>query len=251
MNDDNDNELWLSHLSCASWSLPDQWDRYFTGAQEILGAPITHLDDDDPIRRRFDMYSLAENTEFVTRIEKDEVGRTLFGEMRTIDVRFCVRLHPNDPSWFNSLNWHAPADVLADSSRLAGFRRLFDLGNVLLDAFYGYGETCERQSRKKRREPGYGIEVELTGAFWLTYFNDKYVEFFGREKVADLTSLGIDVRFDQGVTLCLGQTPTSVPEGLREVIEDSLGRHSFVRHRDFTVKRPGQYALTMDQLRGK
>jgi hypothetical protein len=248
MNSEDDTELWMSHYSCASWITADRWIRYFKRVQEILDAPITHLDEDDPVRRK--VTELADAADFVTRFGEKEDSRWLFGEMRSINVNFSMWFFRDAPERMNSINWHGPAEMFDDPTRVNQICDLFDCGNRFLDAFYGYADTREVQSRKSWRKEFGAVDLqdELHGVYWLTYFNDRYVEFFGRKKLMGLENA--TVNSNSGATLRLAETPVAVPEGLREKVENALGPKSFVApQRDITIKRPGQYALTFEQLR--
>lgn len=71
--------------------------------------------------------------------------------------------------------------------------------------------------------------------------------FLGREKISGLE--GIQVQFTDGATLRLGEAPFSVSDGLRDEVESKLGRKTFVDPRDTSIKRPGRFAMTVEQLR--
>lgn len=245
------NALWLDHASVSSWLEVERWVEYFEQIQQILDAPITHLDENDPIRRRFDNKAPLENARYLVEFGEQEESRTLFGELATIGVDFSLHLYRNDPRRHNRIDWHFSESYLNSPDRILAIKRLFDYGNNLLEAFYGYADTCEVHSRKSWRKKEFGavsLEAELLGVYWLTYFNNRYIDFFGREKFMNIDNVA--VRLNDGVTLCLAETPSAVPEGLRQEVENTLGSKSFVAwQRDITIKRPGQYALTLEQLR--
>lgn len=250
MNSENyDRKLWLDHCSCADWCDPNRWSTYFERAQDILGAEITHLDEDDPVRRK--VTDLKSAGEFVTRFGVNEDSRWIFGRIKSLDIRFTIWYFRNEMNRANSIDWHGPSEMFDDPIRVNQICELFDCGNSLLDTFYSYADIGEVHSKKSWRKRVFGavsLEDELLGVYWLTYFNERYVEFFGREKFTALENVA--VKFDGGATLRLGDTPLTVPEGLREKVENHLGSKSFVAwQRDITIKRPGQYALTFEQLR--
>jgi hypothetical protein len=247
-SNDYDLELRFSHYSCANWRDPNRWSTYFERVQEILGAEITHLDEDDPVRRKMTDPNSA--GEFVTRFGEEEDDRWIFSEIKSLGMGFTIWYFRNRPDQYNSINWHGPPEMFDDPIRLKQICELFDCGNSLLDTFYSYADTREVQVSKKWRKEfgGVNFQDELLGVYWLTYFNERYVEFFGREKFQELKNVA--VKLNGGATLRLAETPSAVPEGLREEIEQYLGPKSFVAwQRDITIKRPGQYALTFEQLR--
>ncbi len=259
--DDYDNELLLSHCSCASWPEPGRWLKYFSHVQEILGAEITHLDENDPIRRRVKPGGLSEAAEYAAALRDGDQYRWLFGRMAKIGVYFSILYYPQQeppPNTYpqniapsNYIDWHAPRRIFNSPAGLVQASKLFDCGNYLLDAFYGYADVSKAQKRKLWKKKEFGaidLRCELIGVFWLTYFNERYVEFFGREKFEAIRNA--DVRLNGGATLRLAQTPQLIPEGRREEIEAALCGKSFVSSdRDVTIKLPGQYALTFEQLR--
>src|SRR5260370_41182980 len=251
MNNDSSpvsqDELWLCHLSCMSWSEPDRWIRYFEGTELILGAHITHLDNDDPVRRRVKPGKLAEIADYVTSMGKHEDSRWIFGRMEASDVEFSVQHYRHVRGWANAIDWYFPAGFVDDPAGTKAIRSLFDIGNNTLSAFYGYADTKAHIASKKKESGAVNIQAELIGVFWLSYFDAHYLAFIGKEKIDELQ--GMNVRFDGGRTLDLGQTPSSFPNRHRAELEIALRPKLFVEPKDVGTKRPGQYALTFDQLR--
>lgn len=241
----SEDELWLCHLSCVPWSDPGQWARYFARAEEMLGAGVTHLDKNDPVRRRVKQGEVAE---YVTNMGKREDSRWVFGKMEAIGVQFSIRHYRDVHGWPNSINWYFPAGFVEQAGSGRMVRSLFDHGNATLCPFYGYADAKRHISCKKKESGAVNIQAELIGVFWLTFFDQHYVGLIGKERFETLN--GIDVSFENGATLDLAETPSSVPDGLRVRIETTLRSRLFVEPKDSTVKRPGEYALTFDQLRG-
>jgi hypothetical protein len=240
-------ELWLCHLACVSWSEPERWVRYFGEVQEVLGADVTHLDKDDSVQRRVKPGKLTEAADYVTAISKREDSRWVLGRVEALGFEFSIRHYRESRGWPNSITWHFAPDVLENAIHNDTICRLFDVGNLVLSPFYAYAETKDRVSAKKKESGAVDIQAELLGVFWLTYFDHHYVNFLGREKVLGLQ--GVHVSLDGGATLRLGETPSAVPDRLRDDVEAKLGHKTFVKPQDFSGKRPGQYALTFDQLR--
>lgn len=240
-------ELWLCHLSCESWSEPERWVRYFGKAEEILGASITHLDKTDPVRRRVKPGKLAEVAEYVTLMGAREDSRWVLGKFEPIGVEFAVRHYRDIRGWPNSINWYFPVGFADNAAGTRAIRCLFECGNTTLSPFYGYSDTKNYPASKKKESGAVDVRAELPGVFWLTYFDAHYVTFIGKDKIAELQ--GVRVDFDGGATLELGESPVSTPLGLRGKAEMVLGPKLFVEPKDKLAKRPGQYALTFDQLR--
>ena len=246
MDDDYDDELWLSHCACTSWMQPRRWAEYFDQLQHLLGASITHLDEEDPIRRRFNSDRVEDEAAYVTRFGQQEDSRWLFGKFADIGVHFSIWYFRDGVQRIHSIDWHFPSSWYEKQERLNHIIKLFDCGNILLESFYSFADLRGLLKTKNKEEGAVDLQQELLGVFWLTYFNERYVEFFGRERFAALEK--IVARLNGGAMLRLAETPLTVQQGLRQEIENKLNPKSFVRQRDFTVKRPGQYALTFEQL---
>lgn len=241
------DELWLCHLACVSWSEPGRWLRYFGHVQEILHANITHLDKEDPVRRRVKPDGLSEVADYAAIIGKREDSRWVHGKMKSIGVEFTIRHYKSVQGWPNSISWYFPAGFVDSPAGARTIHSLFDCSNASLSPFYAYADTKNNVALKKKESGAVNVQAELVGIFWLTYFDAHYEAFIGKEKLKSLQ--GATSVSSNGVTLILGETPSSVPSGLRNRIESELGPKLFVQPKDFHSKRPGQYALTFDQLR--
>jgi hypothetical protein len=241
------DELWLCHYSCMSWSDPDRWIGYFRTVEGILGARITHLDQNDPVRRRVKPGEFAELAEYVVSMGERENSRWLHGKMASVRLSFSVQ-HNRDfrvPGFPNSVSWYFPARFVDNASGLDAVRSLFECGDTWLSPFYAYSDI-KAQIASKKKEWAVDLRAELLGVFWLTYFNSRYVEFIGKDKFKELP--GISVKFDGGATLDLGESPWSVPDGLRAQAQAKLCPKLFVESNEVLRKRPGEYALTYEQL---
>jgi len=241
------SEVWLSHFACVSWLDDDRWTRYLASAEEILGADITHLDQNDPVRRRVSPAQLPGIAKYVTSIGKREDSRWVFGRIASIGVDFSIRHYREPRGWPNSATWYFPQDFFQNAANIEAICRLFDQGNHSLNPFYAYADAKDLVCRKKKESGAVDIQAELLGVFWLSYFGPQYVSFLGKEAIAGQPE--VRATFNDGVTLRLGETPSSVPSGLRENMEVRLGRETFVEPNDSQRKRPGQYALTFEQLK--
>lgn len=243
----SNDEMWLSHLACVPWADPDRWISYIRDAEAILGSSITHLDKNDPVRRRVKPGRLPDVAAYLTSFDNRADSRWVFGKFESVGVEFTLQQYRVIKAWPNSIDWYFPPGFLATDS---GIRRICDLfasGNAALDPFYSYADCKRFIASKKKPSGAVNIEAELIGVFWLSFFNSRYVEFIGQERFAELE--GIDKSGDDGLTLRLGESPESVPESLRYRIECNLGPNLFVNPKDSRGKRPGEFALTFDQLR--
>jgi hypothetical protein len=244
------DELWISHKSCAPWCEQERWANYFVHAQDILCARITHWDENDPVRRRATEHTPQQLGAYAIQFGPQENSRTIFGILKSIRATLTLTIHRNDPRWpFSYISWHFPPNYYLDEQCVDRIQRLFAFGNESLTPFYSYSDMLRYPRARKTGKIDQGIECELTGVFWLTYFDHHYVDFFGQDNLAALEHMGIAVSLNGGATLRLGDDPASVPAGLRQAAEEFLGPKSFVNPNDKSWKRPGEYALTFDQLR--
>jgi hypothetical protein len=179
-------ELWVCHLACASWSAPDIWVRYFGRVQEILGTDITHLDKNDPVRRRAKPGKLAEAADYVSTMGNREDSRRVFGRIESIGVDFAITHYREVQGWPNSITWYFPLKSLESAANIDILCRLFDWGNSVLNPFYAYADTKNYVSGKKKESGAVDIRAELLGVFWLTYLDPHYVAYLTREKLTEL-----------------------------------------------------------------
>jgi hypothetical protein len=240
------SEFWIVHNSVAQWLDPNRWSNYFTRVESILGAKLTHLDENDPVRRH--VRSVADIGTYVCAFGSQETSRWLFGRMASIDVELSVHLNRKvtPSSFLNSLSWYVPTSFLQRDASCSRLRQLFGLGNETLRPFYSFGDELDRIKEKKKKQGSVDLGAELLGVFWLTYFNTAYVTFFGKTKFENLP--GATVSKEGSATLVLADCPMLVPDELREQLAHTLGRQTFVDPDDVLGKLRGQHALTFDEL---
>lgn len=238
------SELWMAHHSICSWQEPSRWTGYFEEAQRLLGSPLTHLDVNDPVKRK--VASRADAGNFVCAFKAREDSRWLFGEFRDLRIDFSIQHYRKLGHWANTMKWHVPQVFLEKSENLRCLKKLFDLGNQTFKPFYGYSDDAAQVASKKKPSGAVDLRAELLGVFWLTYFNAAYVRFFGMDKFNGLS--GVEHGSDGSITIVLGDSPQLVTDELRERVAVTLGKQSFVNPTDLLDKSPGRFALTFEQL---
>lgn len=237
-------EVWLNHLSAREWASPSLWRDYFGQAEMILNAKLTLLDVSDPVKRR--VASLDDAAAYASEFAPNQTSRHLFGKFGDIGIEFSIRQYKRPSPWPNSLVYHLSPAFMTNSDGAACITRLFDAGNRSLFAFYSFCDFREVVIRKRKKSGAVDINSELLGAFWLTYFNSAYVEFFGRHKFRDLPNCNFG-ELGQA-TIKLANTPASATDKLREGVMQTLGRDSFVDVEGDEDKPIGKFALTLEQL---
>src|SRR5438093_956020 len=173
------SELWLGHYSVCDWREPSRWSTFFQNAQRVLGAPVTHLDENDPIRRK--VTSLDDAAAFVCAFKEQEQSRWLFGRFKALGIEFSIDHFRQVQRLPNTFKWHVPESFVERAENRCRLKALFDLGNESFKTFYSYGDDVEQLKKKKKPSGSIDIETELPGVFWMTYFNAAYVAFFGKE----------------------------------------------------------------------
>ena len=238
------SDLWMHHLSVESWQTPCRWAEYFDQAQKILRSPLTHLDAAEPIRRR--VTSLGDAGDYICALKEREGSRWLFGKFSEIGVEFTLQNHRGIDQWPNSLILTFPPKFVSSPESYGCVKALFDSGNHITSAFYSFVDERQQVSDKNKSLGAVNIEEELIGVFWITYFNASYVAFFGREKFENIADAKFGANGD--VTVLLGDSPSTIPSGIRERLAIQLGKESFVEPSDEFYKPRGRFALTLQEL---
>jgi len=238
------SEIWIDHLSIDGWQEPGVWTDYLEQAQTILGATLTHLDANDPVKRKVAL--LKDAGEYVCAFNPREDSRWVFGKFDAIGVELSIHHHRQLGHSPNSLKWHVPLSFIDTPESFARLKALFDLGNQTFKPFYAYGDDVTHIKSKKKLSGAVDIQAELLGVYWMTYFNAAYVTFFGEDKFNEFP--GVRYGDDGSVMTLLGDSPKSVSKELRERLASALGSQSFVNSSDVLGKLPGRFALTFQQL---
>src|SRR5579859_225878 len=153
------SELWLAHYSIEAWQDAGFWTSYFERAQEILGASLSRLDENDPVRRR--VTSLPEAGSYISTFKAHENTRLLFGKCDVKDLDFSIHLERSSGRCENALMWYVPWTFVQDTKNLNRVKELFALSNRSLRSFYAYGDDITRVKKKKKASGGVDLQTEL------------------------------------------------------------------------------------------
>jgi len=237
------NDLWISHYSVRDWSQACAWDQYIASVESLLGASLTHLDVNDPIKRKVVPTRAGE---YIVGFGQKEDSRWLFGSMRELGVSLTIRHFKNVGHYPNSVQWYIPHTI----ARRIGPEKvaaIFRVGTEHLGPFYGYADLKDAIAARKKSSGAVNIQAELIGAFWLFSLGREYVEYFGIEKIRTIPRASI---LENGQAIIrISDSFDDCSESDRQKVEALLGAQSFVNSQDFTPKQPGRYALTFKQLR--
>lgn len=227
-----------------------RWARWLKQIEKITGLQLERLDTRDPLRRKVTAGTWDEQGEFMTSFQPRHNSRWIFGRFSDPRVRVRIVLYRDRPDYCDTVAWTVEPDAFPPDQLADRLVRLFDCGNRVLRSFFAIADT-EENFATKSKESGYGVDLqeELSGVFWLTYFNRKYCEFFGRDTLAGIREaeflpLG-------GVRIQLGASPLKYRHARRLQIERKLGPESFVNPRSRREKEQGAAVLTYTQLRRK
>lgn len=242
------NEVWICHHSVAAWTESETWTAFFEHAQTLLGSSLTHLDTNDPVRRK--VTSVQDAGQFICTFGPAEESRWLLGKFRGIGIDISIQHYRRCGHYANAFKWHVPLDYCERPDGWKTLRNLFSLGNEYLCPFYSYTDTMEAiaaLAAKKKATGAIDIQAELLGVFWLTYFCAAYVQFFGRDTFAGLPGAAFSA--DGGASLQLAESPVVLSQEDRDKVLSALGRTSFVETDNHIPKPRGRFALTFEQLR--
>ncbi len=234
----------ICFLSACNWNSAHLWENVFSDAEAALGAQMTHLDHRDPIRRRVQPGTIAEQGRFACTFRPNDGNLDLFGRFRSLDIEFSIHYKEKKREWPQVFFWTVPCSFHSFQCIV----ELFRLGIARLSPFYAYADTSSwvaGRSRADRRS--IDPRCELRGVAWLTYFSPQYREFFGDAKFRSLSCATFDR--GQGVTLQLGSKPQDVNLAEKLRIQEFLGTNSFVDPTSLEVKPVGKYVLTYEALR--
>lgn len=244
------DELRLAHYSCVNWSESMRWIDYFAKVEDLLGAPITHLDKNDPVRRKVKPGKMREAAEYLVAFGREEKSRWVFGRMESLGIEFSVQHYRENSVWANCVEWYFEPQPATAPVSLEVIEKLFEIGNTALTPFYAYVDTRQELLGKKKSSGGIDLQEELTGVFWLTYFCSAYVRFIGEVKFHQLRD-ELKSRLTtntHGLTVKLGDDPNLISQDARRFAESILSPMLFVDPKRDTFKRAGQFALSFKDL---
>jgi len=242
-------ECWIDVLAVTPWIDPKVWFEFYCQAEEILSAKLSSLDTNDPPRRKIKRTEFTQTGEFTTAFGSDEQSRWVFGRFMAAKVEFTLHHHSGlrsgERDLPNSLILYFPDGFCESDGGAEKVERMFDLCNRLLNPFYSFSDLRNIIAQKKKPFGAVNIQEELLGVFWLTFFNTKYVEYFGQEKMAGMPGASFD---SDGVRLKLAKKPNDCTELERKQLEVLLGAESFVDPKVTIPKSVGRSVLSFAQL---
>ncbi|WP_404307781.1 hypothetical protein [Neorhodopirellula lusitana] len=242
------SEIWIKSHSVETWCDPNIWSKFFGELEEILSAKLTNLDINDPPKRKVGRNEIASAGTYVTQFGPDKVSRWIFGRFKDAKVDFTIHHHKtlrvdvNDFS--NSLTFFFAESICADVVKNRTIERLFDLTNECFSPFYSFTDLIDMIVKKKKSRGAVNLQQELIGVFWLTYFNGKYVEFFGDDRFRS----ELATPCDRGMKIKLGSQPINIGPTIRADLEAELGAKHFVDPKSSRSKKAGEAALLFSEL---
>lgn len=239
------NEIQMTFYSLKNLFDRTLWIKLLSELERIFGHKLSHLDINDPIRKKAEDIESA--SDYICSIGDQESSRKLFGKFGKSKIEISISIFKETTLFPSSISVHYPEKFATYQDGLSVLRNAFEEGNRCLEPFYS---ICDHMGTiaSKRKATGYAVDLqaELIGAFWLTYFNQAYLEFFGKSKFDEIPTQQIDGL--NGVMVDLGESPIAVNMA-RDKVEAYLGRESFVDPALGFDKPVGKNVLRFDQLR--
>ena len=239
----------MKEIQMTFYSLLNQFDRslwvkLFSELERVFGQKLSHLDVNDPMRRKESDLEVA--GDYICAIGEEESSRRVFGKFGKSKIEFSISIFTEASHFPNSLSIYFPEEITADQEGLSMLRNAFIESNRCLKPFYSICDSMDTIA-SKRKATGYAVDLqaELIGAFWMTYFNKAYVNFFEESKFQEVPSSQIEGL--EGILLDLGESPFSVTVA-RNKVEALLGKESFVDPLLGYNKEVGKNVIRFDQL---
>ena len=236
------DEIVIQFFSRSPWDAPALWSQFYSILNVTVGEFPSRLDTNDPLRRQFNDYSLKENSEYTCQFGPKEMSRVMFGSYPKNKCHFSLHIYKSLSSHTSSLNLYLP------SSKNELAEELFNQLSILLEPIYAYSYYQRHVSAKKRADFfAVDMEQELVGVFWLTFFCKTYVNYFGRDKFQ--YSNGVEAsESDKGIIIKLSDSPITVEPDTRTLIEEIIGKNSFVDPKSTLLKPKGKYVPSYDMF---
>ena len=240
----NADELAITFYSVKDLINPKGWKSLYEELGQQLKGDLSRLDTNDPVRNT--VSSVRQAAAFTCDFGEKEGSRRLFGRFGNTRADIAISLFKDPTRFPNQVSISYPLAQLSDPVDLESVTEICSIVIKHLKPFYGY---CDRRTviAGKRKRSGFSVDLqaELVGVFWLTYFGNEYVEYFGREKFDNLPAETSEL--ETGVLIRLGDSPSST--GVEPaVIEESLGKESVVDPDAVMDKLIGQHALRFSEL---
>jgi len=172
----------MNEIQMTFYSLLNLFDRsllvkLLSELEKVLGQKLSHLDVNDPMRKK--VSDLETAADYICAIGEEESSRRVFGKFGKSKIELSISVFKEATHFPNSLSINFPEKVTGGNEGLSMLRNAFEESNRCLKPFYSICDSMDTIA-SKRKATGYAVDLqaELVGAFWLTYFNKVYVEYF-------------------------------------------------------------------------
>lgn len=242
------NDLQVSLFSLESlFDKREIWKAFFTNLENIFDLKISHIDKNDPIRNK--VKNLDEVVDYIGIFggEEDTLN-ILFAKSKKYDLFVLLELNKAKSTVGNGfdmvyISFHE--EFIKQKENVEKVYLFFKESISVIKPFYAVcDDTINIKVKKKNNGFPVNYEEELPGIFWLTYFNEKYSDFF------DLKNKNIPfevVENTSGTILRLGESPHHIVYDRFEA-EKELGTKSFVELDAILNKPFGKYVLLFKDL---
>lgn len=150
----------------------------------------------------------------------------------------------------NYIRLYLPCPKTADLKFIASMEDLFKLTVITLNVCLAECDfTSAIYQKKSFNGGGLDSSCELMGIFWLTYFGEKHVEYFTRQRLSEAAEIN---DFSYGVIAKLSESPWDTTPEARRNAEIQLGESLFAGFEstnDFHKQKIPDTLPTIEQLR--
>lgn len=168
------SEFWLKIYSVEKWSDPAEWNAFLAQTERILGAELSKLDKTDPPRRAVSRESFEQSGHFIVDFQPSNESRWIFGKFKKNKIDIAIHHHASDRRAVNDFPNSLSIYISNFESTDEWVGKVYSILHAAIDAFcpfYAFADIKDCISSKRRKSGAVNLQQELTGVFWLTYFN--------------------------------------------------------------------------------
>ena len=235
------SDLLIRLQSYRPWSA-DDWENLLPKMEELIGSPLSRLDERNPMRRKVD--GCRGQGAYIHSFKGSRSWNYVAGEFGQSKIWFTIETQRRPSRIENQMKVFIPAHA-ASSIGNGLIARIFDIALQCLDPFYMVADV-ETVIYSRKPSPPCTIvhhSYELSGVYWLTYFGPKYRAFFGDERFEGLPHEWTE---EGGVKLKLGDNPWLLEDEKRRAAEKALGELTFASYGE--NKKENEHVIPWPEL---
>lgn len=222
-----------------------KWLELFENIEVYSKLKMTYLDEKDPLRNKISNFKEA--AEYINGLNKNKNSWYIGGKIgKPMQIYLTIQSskNKNEDAYPDKVSFCFEKINLQEEG-VGEYLKVFFIKIIeTLEPFYAICDIQDAISKKKKKT-GFPINIqcELTGIFWLTYFNDIYSHYLGFDKLPS----HINEKLNKGSLISLGKSLSKI-EILGSEIEKLIGNSHFVDINTTLDKPIGKYVLTFEGL---